>query len=140
VAGLEPGGHRLTVKAWDNANNSTLIEYDLEVVATESSTGFALTEFLNHPNPFDGATTFYFRATRAIREAHIRLFTLAGRMIWESSASDGTTTWDGRDTSGDQVANGVYLAQLEAVGEVLSEGGQFVDKKAYREMKVVVSR
>jgi hypothetical protein len=140
VAGLEVGRHHLTIKAWDNANNSTLLEYDIEIVAGESNTGFALTEFLNHPNPFDGVTTFYFRATRAIREAKIRLFTLAGRMIWEASASDGMTTWDGRDNAGDQVANGVYLAQIEAVGLVLAEGGELVDKKAYREMKVVVSR
>ena len=66
--------------------------------------------------------------------------TVAGRLIWEAPASDGLTTWDGRDSEGDQVANGVYLAQIEAVGEVLADGGQFVDKKAYREMKVVVSR
>lgn len=140
VAGLGEGAHRLTVKAWDNANNSSSRVYEVQVVANEVYTGFALTEFLNHPNPFDEITTFYFRATRSVREARIRLFTLAGRMIWEAQASDGMTTWDGRDIDGDQVANGVYLAQLEAVGEVLSEGGQFVDKKAYREMKVVVSR
>lgn len=140
VAGLEVGLHRLAVRAWDNANNSTMLVYDVQLVATEKDIDFSLTEFLNHPNPFKDATTFYFRATRAIREARIRLFTVAGRLIWEASASDGLTTWDGRDADGDQVANGVYLAQIEAVGEVLADGGQFVDKKAYREMKVVVSR
>lgn len=140
VASLGQGPHRLTVKVWDNANNSTAQVYDIEVVAAESNTGFALTEFLNYPNPFNNATTFYFRATRAVREARIRLFTLAGHMIWETTAHDGTTTWDGRDVDGDKVANGVYLAQIEAVGEVLSDEGRFVDKKAYKEMKVVVSR
>lgn len=140
AAGLELGVHRLAVRAWDNANNSSLREYDVQIVAEEQDIDFSLTEFLNYPNPFNDATTFYFRATRAIREARIRLFTIAGRLIWEAPASDGLTTWDGRDTEGDQVANGVYLAQIEAVGEVLADGGQFVDKKAYREMKVVVSR
>lgn len=140
AAGLELGAHRLAVRAWDNANNSSLRQYDVQVVAGEQDIDFSLTEFLNYPNPFNDATTFYFRATRAIREARIRLFTIAGRLIWEAPASDGLTTWDGRDTEGDQVANGVYLAQIEAVGEVLADGGQFVDKKAYREMKVVVSR
>lgn len=140
VAGIERGRHQLTLKVWDNANNSSSKSYDIELVAAESDISFSLTEFLNHPNPFADATTFYFRATRAIREAHIRLFTLAGRMIWEASATDGVTTWDGRDNTGDKVANGVYLAQLEAIGEVLSDEGQLVDKRAYREMKVVVSR
>ncbi len=140
VAGIEHGKRRLKVKVWDNANNSTTDVYDVEVVASNADTDFALTEFLNHPNPLTDATTFYFRATRAIREARIRLFTIAGRLIWESPASDGSTTWDGRDIDGDKVSNGVYLAQIEAVGEVLSDSGRFVDKKAYREMKVVVSR
>lgn len=140
LSSLPAGSYRLTVKAWDNANNSTVVVYDVELVEGDSDTRFALTEFLNHPNPFAEATTFYFRGTRAIREARIRLFTLAGRMIWETPAIDGLTIWDGRDIDGDQVANGVYLAQIEAIGEVLSEGGDFVDKKAYREMKVVVSR
>ena len=140
IGGLALGPHRMSVKAWDNANNSTALEFDVEIIAAESDVGFALTEFLNFPNPFTDATTFYFRATRAIHDARIRLFTLAGRMIWETSAVDGMTTWDGRDIDGDAVANGVYLAQIEATGEVLSEGGRFVDKKAYREMKVVVSR
>lgn len=140
ASALAPGPHRLTIKAWDNANNSTALAYAVEVVAAGSDIDFALTEFLNHPNPFTDMTTFYFRATRAVREARIRLFTLAGRMIWEASAFDGMTSWDGRDLDGDRVANGVYLAQIEATGEMLSEGGRFVDKKAYREMKVVVSR
>jgi hypothetical protein len=140
MTSLELGPHQITVKAWDNANNSTAKSYAIEVVAAEQDIDFVLTEFLNYPNPFTDATTFYFRATRAVREARIRLFTLAGRMIWEASASDGQTVWDGRDVDGDRVANGVYLAQIEATGEVLSEGGGLVDKKAYREMKVVVSR
>jgi hypothetical protein len=140
IAGLSQGAHRLQVKVWDNANNSTASDIDIQVVAKETDIDFRLTEFLNHPNPLSDMTTFYFRATRAISSARIRLFTLAGRLIWEADAQDGLTSWDGRDNTGDRVANGVYLAQLEATGQVLADDGQIVDKKAYREMKVVVSR
>ena len=137
---IELGEHRLLIKAWDNANNSSVFAADIQVVPEGGEADFRLTEFLNFPNPFTEATTFYFRATRQVREARIRLFTVAGRLVWESPAQDGITTWDGRDADGDRVSNGVYLAQIEASGQTLAEDGSPVDKKAYREMKVVVSR
>jgi hypothetical protein len=137
---LDLGTHRLEVKAWDNANNSSVFTADVQVVPESTGTDFRLTEFLNFPNPFAEATTFYFRATREVHEARIRLFTVAGRLVWESTAQDGVTIWNGRDADGDRVSNGIYLAQIEATGQVLAEDGSPVDKKAYREMKVVVSR
>ena len=134
------GAHRLAVKAWDNANNSTLIETEIEVTDEEGAGRFTIDEFLNYPNPFTDRTTFYFRATRAYREARIRVFTLAGRLIWEKSdAHDGMVDWHGKDMEGDEVGNGVYLAQIEVSGRV-DQGGQLVDKTAYRETKVVLSR
>jgi hypothetical protein len=54
-------------------------------------------------------------------------------------ARDGEAIWDGTDQEGDPVGNGVYLAQIELTGRVV-EGGKMVDKKAYKETKVVVSR
>jgi hypothetical protein len=139
MGGLANGAHRLGVKAWDNANNSTLRSVDIEV--TDAGAGeFRVSEFLNHPNPFAAETRFYFAATRAYQDATIRLFTLAGRLIWESRAAiDGEVRWDGIDADGDRVGNGIYLAQIEMSGQI-SQGGRLVDKKAYKETKVVVSR
>ena len=133
---LPLGRHRLTVKAWDNANNSGARTVEIDVVSPDTPVEFRVSEFLNYPNPFGDETTFYFLTSRAYRDACIRIFTVTGRLIWErKNAVDGLTRWDGRDQDGDQVGNGVYLAQIEVTPEA-----PVVDKKAYREMKVVVSR
>lgn len=130
------GRHQLTVKAWDNANNSGALTVELDVTAPDAPIEFQVSEFLNYPNPFDDETTFYFLTTRSYRQAAIRIFTLAGRLIWErKNVVDGLTRWDGRDQDGDPVGNGVYLAQIEVTPDA-----PVVDKKAYREMKIVVSR
>ncbi|MBI3871875.1 MAG: type IX secretion system sortase PorU [candidate division Zixibacteria bacterium] len=142
--GLEGVGHgplRLLIKAWDNANNSSVLAVDLEITDPQEAGQFQLTEFLNYPNPFRDQTHFYFRATRAVTEATIRIFTLAGHLIWEANGvKDGDLAWDGRDAVGDAVANGVYLAQIEAKGEILSPEGDKADHTAYKEIKLVVSR
>ncbi|MEW5874183.1 MAG: type IX secretion system sortase PorU [Candidatus Zixiibacteriota bacterium] len=140
LADVEPGAHELVLKAWDNANNSSRLA--LEVQVTEAGTGvdFRVDEFLNYPNPFDGSTRFFFTTTRNYTDATIRIFTLAGRLIRQlNGASDGAAEWNGVDQDGDPVGNGVYLAQVEVTGE-LNQNGQLVEKRAYKETKVVLSR
>jgi hypothetical protein len=141
LTGLEPGLRRLTVTGWDNANNSTQQTVAITLTDPESADEFRVIEFLNYPNPFSERTTFYFRATREVRSARIRVFTAAGRLIWETgSARDGQAAWEGRDAAGDPVGNGIYIAQLEVSGQLVSAQGQPVDKRAYREAKLVISR
>jgi hypothetical protein len=137
---LPKGRQRLAMRAWDNANNSSLLRVELEITDPGADGRFQISEFLNYPNPFTELTTFYFQATRTIENARIRVFTLAGRLIWEYiGAVDGMTTWDGADSDGDPVGNGVYLAQIEALGQVAPDG-RAVDKKAYKEIKLVLAR
>lgn len=140
LTGIEPGRRLLTLKAWDNANNSSQWTAEIDVAPAGTSVEFRVDEFLNHPNPFENRTRFYFTATREFREAKIRIFTLAGRLIWQlNGAADGVAEWDGADLDGDQVGNGVYLAQIEVKGE-LNENGRKVERTAYKETKVVLSR
>ncbi len=135
LTGLAKGLHRLRVKAWDNANNSSVKTIDLEI---SDQPEFRVSEFLNYPNPFSVQTKFYFRP--AVDRATIRLFTLSGRLIRSlDGVRDGETLWDGTDQEGDPVGNGVYLAQIEITDRV-AEGSRQVDKTAHREIKVVVSR
>ena len=49
----------------------------------------------------------------------IRVFTLAGRKVWETVSADGfagynSFDWDGRDQEGDELSNGVYLYKITA--------------------------
>ncbi len=135
LASVALGTHKLRFKAWDNANNSSEEKLSIEIAENPA---FQVSEFLNYPNPFSGRTTFYFRPS--VDDAAIRIFTLTGRMIrFIDSVRDGETSWDGTDQQGDPVGNGVYLAQIELNGRVF-EAGRSVDKKAYKETKVVVSR
>ena len=54
----------------------------------------------------------------------IKIFTLAGRLIKDipyASSRTGinfSTTWDGKDQEGDEVANGVYIYKIMAKGMV----------------------
>ena len=76
----------------------------------------------NHPNPFNPATTLPFFLPRAGR-ARLRVFDPAGRHV--AVLADGVfeagwhrAAWRGRDDAGREMPTGVYLARLEAGGEV----------------------
>ncbi len=118
-SGLSEGEHSFSVKAWDNANNSSLISVNVVVRAQRELT---LTEVMNYPNPFSRVTNFYYRLSSAAERVEVKIFTLAGRTIREipyASAQSGinfSTTWDGKDQEGDDVANGIYIYKITAEG------------------------
>lgn len=71
-----------------------------------------------HPNPFNPATSLRFQLP-ADGPASLRLFDLRGRVVrtlvsGRLAAGDHRLEWDGRDSAGERVASGIYLAVLEA--------------------------
>lgn len=79
----------------------------------------------NYPNPFRGETQFSFVLTGALPpdELTIRIFTVSGRKIKELSVPGSAlhvgfnkVAWDGRDSDGDEIANGYYFYQLSTKG------------------------
>lgn len=79
----------------------------------------------NYPNPFNGETQFSFVLTGALPpdELSIRIFTVSGRKIKELSVPGSAlhvgfnkVAWDGRDSDGDEIANGYYFYQLSTKG------------------------
>ena len=79
----------------------------------------------NFPNPFPHDTFFTFTLSgeRVPDELAIRAFTVAGRKIREiavpaSSLNVGFNRiyWDGRDSEGDEIANGYYFYQITMKG------------------------
>jgi len=121
---LSEGGHVLSIKAWDNANNSSLVSVRVEVRGQRE---FELTEVMNYPNPFSKETNFYYRLSSSADRVGIEIFTLAGRLIKSipnASRNAGinfSTAWDGKDQDGDKVANGVYIYKVTAEGSVDGE-------------------
>lgn len=121
---LSEGEHVLSIKVWDNANNSSLVSVRVEV---RSQREFELTQVMNYPNPFSKETNFYYHLSSSAERVEIEIFTLAGRLIKhipnasKEAGINFSTTWDGKDQDGDQVANGVYIYKVMAEGRVDGE-------------------
>lgn len=113
--GLEPGEHAVTIKAWDNFNNSSQKTIQFTVV---SEGEFILDRLLNYPNPFSKETAFTFYISHDA-EIKIRIYTISGRLIktipdFADAGFNYSYRWDARDDEGDELANGVYLYRISA--------------------------
>ena len=114
---LESGRHDFKIKAWDNANNSSVTEFTAEVMADKS---IALADLMNYPNPMEDTTMFSFILTVPAQRVTLEIFTVSGRRIFkyeESPLPAGYNefyVWDGRDADGDRVATGVYIYKATA--------------------------
>lgn len=115
---LEPGPHRLKIKAWDVLNNSS--EAILEFIV-ENDEELEISHVLNYPNPFTTRTQFWFEHNKPGLDLQVRLqiFTVTGRVIKTFQRTINTPgnrsselEWDGKDEYGDKVAKGVYLYKL----------------------------
>ncbi len=87
----------------------------------ELPTGIRLDQ--NYPNPFNGETAISFTVD-APRHVRLVVYDMMGRVVntlLDTTAPSGThtTTWDGRDASGQRVASGAYFYRLQ-VGESAS--------------------
>lgn len=107
--------HRLTIKAWDNANNSSKQSLSFTLVNTDD---LIVENVLNYPNPFMDNTTFTF-VLNSEADIEIKVFSIAGRLVTELEPFLGQfgfnmREWDGRDQDGDELANGTYLYRLKA--------------------------
>jgi hypothetical protein len=118
---LEEGRHRISVKAWDVANNSAEGYTEFIVASSEE---VVLEHVLNYPNPFTDRTCFQFDHNLANQELDIliQIYTISGRLvktIQTTLLSDGALRqddcieWDGRDDYGGQLAKGVYLYKVK---------------------------
>lgn len=120
---LTPERHSFTLKAWDNANNPTIAEFDA-MVAQNSE--IVIREILNYPNPMEEYTEFFFDLSETADWAELQIFTLAGRNIKTLRTTNLTAgknrrfLWNGRDLDGDRVAEGVYLYKITVKGRVIA--------------------
>lgn len=120
---LEPGEHQLTLKVWDNANNS-------------SSETISFKVGLNMRPEVNDLTSFYDRDTdrlsikvntdRALCTLQCRLecFDLGGHLLWSldrkaysTSDSSFTLAWDLNDTNGNRLPRGIYTLRATVTSE-----------------------
>jgi len=77
-----------------------------------------ISEALNYPNPFHSETKFSFSLSKPA-EVTIKVYTVAGELIKTidyilADAGYNEVSWDGRNESGEDLANGVYLYRIIA--------------------------
>ena len=112
---LTPGEHPISVKAWDNFNNSSTVSLSLSVV---EETDLRVSNVVNYPNPFDGPTTFAFELTQDA-DVTLQVYTVSGVLIRSFNDITGLRgfnqlDWDGLDRDGDRLANGAYVYKVTA--------------------------
>ncbi len=122
---VAPGSHRLLFQFAGGDTSSV----DLVVQGV-----LGLHDVLAFPNPFADKTHFFFNLDAEITGGHLRIMDLNGRTVRQfdlggagvvqdllpppPSKAGGTTmamnyvAWDGTDSAGDRVANGVYLYEV----------------------------
>ena len=120
---LTEGQHAVRYFAKDAAGNSS----DTTLLSVNVTNTLQLSEVYNIPNPFPNGTTFTFilAGTDNPQSVHVKIYTVAGRLIqdldfssrvhigingYESSSDN--LYWNGRDKDGDEIANGVYFYRV----------------------------
>lgn len=118
----DDGKYSLRVKATDvSGNQSGSNDYSIGFEVINRST---ITQVMNYPNPFTTSTRFVFTLTGYIIPDYFRIqiLNVSGRVIREVGRNElghihigrniTEYAWDGTDTYGDRVANGVYFYRV----------------------------
>jgi hypothetical protein len=116
------GKYKLRVQASDRTdNNSGDIDYRIGFEVINKST---ITNIINYPNPFTTSTRFVFTLTGSeIPDIFkIQIMTITGKVVREINKDElgiirignniSDFAWDGTDTYGDRLANGLYLYRV----------------------------
>ena len=95
--------------------NEGMIPVQIAEREAETPTAYHLAQ--NHPNPFNPETTLRY-ALPAAGRVTLAIYNATGQRIrtlleGEQQAGHHSAVWDGRDDTGQAVASGLYLCQME---------------------------
>jgi hypothetical protein len=111
---ISSGSHSVTLKAWDNFNNSSQSTVSFVV---RSDKGFMLNNLINYPNPFINNTSITAEHNRPDRmlTIRIRIYNMGGKLIKfiettvvASGYKLPPVIWDGNTEGGSRVGRGIY--------------------------------
>jgi len=137
LQGLSEGPHTLTLKAWDVFNNSS--EATIEFVVKKNQ-ALRILSIKAYPNPFgeDLHLEFEHNLFNEALETTLDIFDLRGNLLGTYSPETiqsqgyyaGVLTWDGRNSFGAQLNDGIYLVRIRA------SNGKSSSEKTVRVVKV----
>ena len=131
---LPSGEYKVRVRAWDIFNNPSESTAFFRILEGGEEGELQVTEVSNYPNPMGRETSFLFRHNQSQPlDVEIDIYTSGGRKIRHLEQRSVTdrfvrVSWDGHDSDGDRVGNGIYFYRLRvsvAGGE--GEGSQRVE-------------
>ena len=118
----EEGEYELIVSGRDVVGNTAgAIEYHVTFTVITKA---MISNLLNYPNPFTTSTAFVFTVTgsQVPQNIRIQILTITGKIVREITKDElgpihvgrniTEYKWDGTDTYGDKLANGVYLYRV----------------------------
>jgi len=109
---LEPGSHELSLRLWDNANNSSRVE-----AIFQTSEPPTLSSVMFHPNPMQDQGHFTYVLKGPASAVRIEVFTLSGKPIDEleghGRAGYNQVSWQ----LPTKLANGAYLYRIAVTGD-----------------------
>jgi hypothetical protein len=132
---IEPGSYLLTLKAWDNYNNSNQ-ESIRFIVRNEE--GFILNSLINYPNPFTEETSVTAEHNRPDTqlEVIIEIYSMQGkkiRILKNSIYTSGyrlpPVVWDGQNEGGEKADRGIYIYTVTVKtpsGEIARASGRMI--------------
>jgi len=89
-----------------------------EKIEFQVNSGLQLLKVLNYPNPFNSDTDITYELPSSADEVVVSIYTISGRLIWRREVNGVVgfdwIHWDGRDSDGRLVANGVYYCKVIA--------------------------
>lgn len=118
MAGLTPGRHTLTIRAWDTYNNSSTINITFTVVPKSA---LEAENVYNYPNPVRSGTRFVFSHNQQgdDLDVDILIFAASGRKVRTISSTINTTAgrydgvlWNGKADAGTKLTPGIYFYQV----------------------------
>ncbi|MCX7955434.1 MAG: type IX secretion system sortase PorU [Bacteroidales bacterium] len=118
---LSEGKHTITVEASDILNNKSIKQISFTVYKEKE---LVIDRVYNYPNPFTTKTRFFFEHNQLNNNVlvHLEILTMTGKVIktiieefYSDSFRSNFIEWDGTDTYGDRVGNGVYFYRLRVI-------------------------
>lgn len=115
---LSIGHHTISLKAYDNYNNSS--EALLNFIVVDDAE-LVLDHVLNYPNPFIDYTEFWFDHNHPNEplEVMVQIYTVSGKLVktlqktvFSSDTHSRDLTWNGLDDFGQKIGKGVYVYKI----------------------------